>query len=84
MGLENADHEPIMTDSNRNTAGFFSRQAEAYAANPSHARGADLEIAAGFAAPGPGDRCLDIDCGPGHTALRIARTAGLMIAVFDI
>ncbi len=69
-----------MTDSNRNTAGFFSRQAEAYAANPSHARGADLEIAAGFAAPGPGDRCLDIACGPGHTALRMARAAGLVIA----
>lgn len=80
MGLENADPEPIMTDSNRRTAAHFSRQAQAYAASPSHARGADLEIVAEFAGPGPDDRCLDIACGPGHTALRMARQAGLVIA----
>ena len=80
MDMENANHEPIMSDSDRDTAGFFSRQAEAYAASPSHARGADLEIVTGFAAPGPGDRCLDIACGPGHTALRMAREAGWAIA----
>ncbi len=62
------------------TAAHFSRQAEAYAASPSHAHGEDLEIVAGFAAPGPDDRCLDIACGPGHTALRMARDAGLVIA----
>ncbi len=69
-----------MSSPHRDTAAFFSRQAEAYAASPSHARGADLEIVAEFAAPGPDDRCLDIACGPGHTALRMAREAGLVIA----
>jgi SAM-dependent methyltransferase len=69
-----------MSDPKSDTAGHFSRQAEAYAANPSHARGADLEIVAEFANPGPADRCLDIACGPGHTALRMARAAGLVIA----
>jgi len=69
-----------MSDPDRGAAAHFSRQAPAYAASPSHARGADLEIVAGFANPGPADRCLDIACGPGHTALRMARTAGLVIA----
>jgi SAM-dependent methyltransferase len=69
-----------MSDPKPDTAAHFSRQAEAYAASPSHARGEDLEIVAGFAAPGPSDRCLDIACGPGHTALRIAREAALVIA----
>ena len=66
-----------MSGPNHDTAAHFSRRAEAYAASPSHARGADLEIVTRLAAPGPGDRCLDIACGPGHTALRMAREAGL-------
>ncbi len=70
-----------MMGSDRDTAAHFSRRAEAYAASPSHAHGEDLEIVAGFAAPGPHDRCLDIACGPGHTALRMAQKAGLVIAV---
>ncbi len=69
-----------MSGSNRDTAAHFSRRAEAYAASHSHAHGADLDIVAGFATPGPDDCCLDIACGPGHTALRIAREAGLVIA----
>jgi SAM-dependent methyltransferase len=69
-----------MSGPDRDTAAHFSRRAEAYAASPSHARGEDLEIVAGLAAPRPDDRCLDIACGPGHTALRMARQAGLVIA----
>lgn len=69
-----------MNDTKRETAAHFSRQAEAYAASPSHARGADLDIVAEFAAPGPDDICLDIACGPGHTALRMAETARRVIA----
>ena len=69
-----------MSDPKSDTAAHFSRRAEAYAASPSHARGADLEIVTEFANPGPADRCLDIACGPGHTALRMARAAGLVIA----
>ena len=70
-----------MSDAKRETAKHFSRQAEAYAASPSHARGADLDIVAEFAAPGPDDICLDIACGPGHTALRMAERARRVIAV---
>jgi len=69
-----------MTRPPPDTAAQFSRQAEAYAASPSHARGADLDIVAGFAAPGPEDRCLDLACGPGHTAFRLAVRAGRVIA----
>ena len=47
-----------MSDPKSDTAAHFSRRAEAYAASPSHARGADLEIVAKFANPGPADRCL--------------------------
>ena len=67
----------------RDTAAQFSRQAEAYAASPSHARGADLEILLDFARPLPGERCLDLATGPGHTAQRLAATGGLVVG-FDI
>jgi ubiquinone/menaquinone biosynthesis C-methylase UbiE len=69
-----------MSDPKSQTASHFSRRAEAYAESPSHARGADLDIVAEFAAPGPDDTCLDIACGPGHTALRMAETARVVIA----
>jgi ubiquinone/menaquinone biosynthesis C-methylase UbiE len=69
-----------MTGSRADTATQFSRQAEAYAASASHATDADLDIVADFAAAGSLDRCLDVACGPGHTALRIARTAGFVVA----
>lgn len=62
------------------TAAQFSRQAAAYATSPSHARGADLDIVIDFAAPEPGDLCLDVACGPGHTAFRLAARAGRVIA----
>ena len=65
----------------RKTADQFSCQAQAYAESPTHARDADLNIVAEFAAPGAGDRCLDVACGAGHTALRMAETAGQVIAV---
>ncbi len=67
----------------RDTAAQFSRQAEAYADSRSHARGADLEILLDFARPLPGERCLDLATGPGHTAQRVAATAGLVVG-FDI
>ena len=69
-----------MPDAKPDTATQFSRQAEAYAQSASHAADADLDIVADFAATGPKDRCLDIACGPGHTAFRIARTAGFVVA----
>jgi SAM-dependent methyltransferase len=61
------------------TAEHFSRHARNYAASPSHAAGADLDIVEAFAAPEASDRCLDVATGPGHTALRMARTAGFVV-----
>ena len=61
------------------TAAQFSRQAEAYAASPSHAAGDDLDIVADFAAPAAGEHCLDIATGPGHTAFRMAARAGFVV-----
>jgi len=69
-----------LSDRPPDTATQFSRQAEAYAASPSHARGADLDIVVDFAAPGPADLCLDIACGPGHTAFRLAARARQVFA----
>lgn len=69
-----------MPEPRPDTATQFSRQAEAYARSASHAADADLDIVADFAAPGPRDRCLDVACGPGHTAFRMARTAGMVVA----
>ena len=63
----------------RDPAAQFSRQAEAYAASPSHARGADLDLVVDFAAPSAGELCLDLATGPGHTAFRLARRAGFVI-----
>jgi hypothetical protein len=68
LGGNDTDDDLAMSDHKRDTAAHFSRQAEAYAASPSHARGADLDIVAEFAAPGADDICLDVACGPGHTA----------------
>jgi SAM-dependent methyltransferase len=72
-----------MSEQDRDTARQFSRQAEAYAASPSHARGEDLDRVLGLAAPGPVDLCLDLATGPGHTAFRVAAQAGRVIG-FDI
>jgi ubiquinone/menaquinone biosynthesis C-methylase UbiE len=72
-----------MSEHDRDTARQFSRQAEVYAASPSHARGEDLDRVLDLAAPGPADRCLDLATGPGHTAFRVAARAGPVIG-FDI
>ena len=65
-----------MSEHDRDTAKQFSRQAEAYAASPTHARGEDLDMVLDLAAPGPADLCLDLATGPGHTAFRVAARAG--------
>lgn len=62
------------------TATQFSRQARAYADSPTHASDADLDIVADYACPDKDDLCLDIACGPGHTAFRIATQARFVIA----
>ncbi len=70
-----------MSDTSRTTAEQFSRQAEAYAASPSHAAGDDLELVLDFAAPAAGETCLDLATGPGHTAARLAPVAGFVVGL---
>lgn len=70
-----------MSDQTRAAAELFSRQAEAYAASPSHARGDDLDVVIEFAQAAAGEICLDLATGPGHTAARLAETAGLVFGL---
>jgi ubiquinone/menaquinone biosynthesis C-methylase UbiE len=63
------------------TAAVFSQQAAAYASSQSHAFGGDLDILAAYAEPGQYYLCLDVGCGPGHTAFRIASKASVVIGV---
>jgi SAM-dependent methyltransferase len=61
------------------TAEHFSRHAANYVDSPGHAAGADLDVVEAFAGPKAQDRCLDVATGPGHTALRMARSAAHVI-----
>lgn len=70
-----------MTRERGDTAAHFSRQAGAYAESSTHAAGEDLEIVHSLARPRPGDRCLDVATGAGHTALRIAPDALLVLGL---
>jgi SAM-dependent methyltransferase len=70
-----------MRDQSRTTADQFSRQAEAYAASPTHAQGDDLDLVLEFAAPAAGESCLDVATGPGHTAARLAPGADFVIGL---
>jgi SAM-dependent methyltransferase len=70
-----------MSDPTRTAADQFSRQAEAYAASPTHAQGDDLDLVLDFAAPAAGESCLDVATGPGHTAARLAPGADFVIGL---
>ncbi len=70
-----------MSDQTRATADQFSRQAAAYAASPTHARGDDLDLVLDFAAPAPGETCLDLATGPGHTAARLSPLAEFVVGL---
>ena len=70
-----------MSDQTRATADQFSRQAAAYADSPTHARGDDLDLVLDFAAPAPGETCLDLATGPGHTAARLSPLAAFVVGL---
>lgn len=53
-------------------AGQFGPRAEAYVASPVHAAGPDLDRLEAVAASHPGGRALDLGCGGGHAAYRLA------------
>jgi len=50
----------------------FGKTAAAYVSSATHASGEDLERLIAVAAPGSGERALDLGCGVGHTLRRIA------------
>ena len=70
----------MMSDNRSDAARQFSRQAEAYAASPTHAHGEDLDLIEEFAECCESDLCLDIATGPGNTAFRLVREAGFVVA----
>lgn len=59
---------------------MYGRNAEAYVASPTHAKGDDLARVVELAAPTAGDFALDVSTGGGHTALAVARHAGRVVA----
>lgn len=59
----------------------LQRRAEAYARHPLIRRPRWRRRFAAFAAPGLGERVLDVACGPGFNALAFARRAGEVIAI---
>jgi ubiquinone/menaquinone biosynthesis C-methylase UbiE len=62
-----------MTDSSKErVARRFGETAAAYATNPGHARGADLDIVLRLLDPQPAARVCDVATGPGHTAAAVA------------
>ena len=70
-----------MSDQTRDTAAQFSRQAEAYAASPTHAADDDLDLVLDFARPAAAETGLDLATGPGHTAARLAAEAGFVVGL---
>ncbi len=58
----------------------FSATASAYLDSPVHASGADLDALAELVGHRPGAMALDVGCGAGHVAFRLAPLVGQVIA----
>ena len=61
-----------MTSQNEAAARQFGPQAQAYVASSVHSAGPDLERLGAIACDMPAARVLDLGCGGGHAAYRIA------------
>lgn len=61
----------------------FGAQAGAYLASAVHAQGADLDLLEEWLGRRPGARALDLGCGGGHAAFRLAPRVGQVVA-FDL
>ncbi|NLG69838.1 MAG: methyltransferase domain-containing protein [Firmicutes bacterium] len=61
--------------------GFFSQHAEHYARSESHGQGADLDRLVELLQPEPQEVALDVATAAGHTALRLALRARLVIGL---
>lgn len=69
-------------DAGEAPAGGWSARASVYAVSRVHVAGPSLEKLVALARPAPGDRCLDIGTGAGHTAARLAE-AGCEVVGLD-
>jgi ubiquinone/menaquinone biosynthesis C-methylase UbiE len=58
----------------------FGAQARSYLTSAVHAQGEDLEQLASIASQHPGARALDLGCGGGHVAFRLAPLVGQVVA----
>ena len=58
----------------------YEPRAAAYVGSAVHAAGADLDQVEAFAAAAPGGRALDLGCGGGHVAYRLAAHAREVVA----
>ena len=65
---------------NENVDSQFGPQAHAYLASPVHAQGEDLERMAGLVGRRPDAVALDLGCGGGHAAFRLAPLVGKVVA----
>ena len=66
-------HEAVVADQ-------YSGRAEAYVASATHSSGDDLDQVEAFSSRQPGAYALDLGCGGGHVAYRLARYAAHVIA----
>jgi len=71
--MDKASHQVI-------TLGQFGPQAQAYLDSPVHSQGADLEALAARVGARSWARALDLGCGAGHVAFRLAPLAGEVVA----
>jgi SAM-dependent methyltransferase len=70
-----------MSDTHENlVTAQYDPRAAAYVASAVHAGGEDLDQIAAFAAAAPGGRALDLGCGGGHVAYRLAAHADSVVA----
>jgi SAM-dependent methyltransferase len=60
---------------------LWSQRSAAYAASATHRGSVTLETLLTLLRPQPGDRCLDIGTGAGHTAARLADLAGEVVGL---
>jgi SAM-dependent methyltransferase len=63
------------------TAARWSSRGSVYAVSPEHVAGPSLPRVMALARPGPGDRCLDLGTGAGHTAARLAEAGADVIGL---
>ncbi len=61
-------------------AEHFGRASREYLRSSTHATDADLDMLVGLLEPNPSMRVLDVACGAGHTAVRVAPLVGSVVA----